>query len=294
MTVYIKAPAKINLHLDIAPPEKNDFHPLRSVFVMVSLFDEIWAEIKEPDSFEIQGFEDIAPQDNILYRTWRKAVELEYFPYGISIKVFKRIPIGAGLGGGSSDCAALIKLMALLHSGFPQDVITQHKLAADMGSDVPFFLGNPLAYVQGRGEILRPIKNPSWGGRFLLIKPDFSISTAHAFKWLDKYRLNKAEYDFALTEEEIIKALNSQADIWPFFNSFHDVLIIKYPIIKSKIECLKQLGAKKVIISGSGSSIWAFFSSNCENIAEEYLMQGKKDKLYWVNPLDTTPIAVVI
>jgi len=288
----IQAPAKINLHLDIAETGADGFHPLRSLFLMISLFDDLLIHPLNDNRLELSGFSGLEKKDNILYRCWNRARELGYFHQGLSIEVDKRIPQGAGLGGGSSDCAALLKVMGMIE---PKGVTPDRMktLAEEMGSDVPFFLQEPLAYVEGRGEILFPLKiQPDWD--ILILKPDFSISTVEAYRQLDASR-KSTPWKGYLFDQDQLKLCFSKADgSFPFINSFTPMLLKQYPEYQSFFSYFKINGALYCNISGSGSSLFALFRSGTAPSVLEKWQKEKKESLYFAKALDKNPAAVVI
>lgn len=292
MLYRIDCPAKINLHLSVYPPREDGFHPLRSIFAMVSLFDYLQVEIAPPGIFELQDNSPFSMEENILYQCWSLACNRGYFHHGLRVKLQKRIPWGAGLGGGSSDCAGLIKILAKAEPSFPKG---QERIdfAAELGSDVPFFLGSPLAFVEGRGEILTPLEEKI-PGCFLLYKPDFSIHTGKAFSELDSLRkINYSEpRDLGLTT--IQRALRSDPNEWPFWNDFELVLYKDYPLYTEWVDFFTSEGASMVRVSGSGSSLWAHFTSSID--AERAILNFpiKKEWPLKIIPLANAPKPVIL
>ena len=215
MACTIEAPCKINLHLSIGEKRPDGFHELESLFAPLDFHDTLRLECGGKDgecSLEMNWntpIEVIPPvipvKENLVFRAVSLFRERTGFGSGLFLRLDKRVPVGAGLGGGSSDAASC--LLAL--NSLAGDVLSMEKLselAAVLGSDVPFFLGTdnsvcppknvcpsdrnvcpPAAYVGGRGELVRPVKTPR-GLWVLLVKPDFSSDTAAAFRLLDQMR----------------------------------------------------------------------------------------------------------
>jgi len=283
---FIQAPAKLNLHLDIGAREENGFHSLRSLFQMVSLYDDITVQPESRDRINISGFPDIPLEKNLLFQCWDQACKRGLFHQGLSIKCIKRIPSGAGLGGGSSDAAALIRIMAEIE---PENW-NHHAmmdLAQSLGSDIPFFLGSPLALIEGRGEILHPLKH-HLEGTFLIYKPEIHISSGEAYRWLDSSRENqKVNLDFTYSSGELLAMLEKGPDHWRFFNHFEERVFKRYPEIEKKAREWREEGADFVRLSGSGSALFAYF-------LEKSPPPIKKQNHYIVNVLDKIPTAIVV
>lgn len=283
---FIQAPAKVNLHLDIGARRDDGFHPIRSLFQMVSLYDDLRVYPAEKGKIEISGFPDIPMKENLLFQCWEQACRRGLFHQGLAIECVKRIPSGAGLGGGSSDAAALIRIMAKMEpeSWSPQPML---EFARSLGSDIPFFLGTPLALVEGQGEILHPV-NYSLKEQFLLFKPDIHIASGKAYQWLDSSRTEKeSSIKFIYSAQELLAMLEKGISHWDFFNHFEEPVYRRYPEIKEKAAEWKNEGADFVSLSGSGSALFACFS-------EKKALQVKKRNHYIVNALDKIPAAIVV
>lgn len=291
--LFIQAPAKINLHLDIGPRRADGFHPLRSLFQMVSLYDDITVYPAKKGHIDITGFQNLPLEENILFQCWDRACRKGLFHQGLSIHCTKRIPSGAGLGGGSSDCASLIQLMSQMEPEF-WSFSDCRNMAEELGSDVPFFLSSPLALVEGRGEILFPL-DLLLQGQFLLFKPDIHISSGDAYKWLDKDReMSGTEASLTYSKHDIMEILNREPASWSFFNHFENPVFARFPQIAEKSNEMKNLGADFVRLSGSGSVLFAFFSGLKPPEMKKKSLLTKKPDHYIVNALDKIPGAIVV
>lgn len=253
MTGTWYAPAKINLWLRVFTGDESGYHPLDTLFCAIDLCDRLEISAADQLSLEVSGADLGAVAHNLVYRAAH-----EYFlttgirPQG-SIKLHKIIPAGAGLGGGSSDAAAVLRALQQLHGHAlpPDDLLA---LAARLGSDVPFFLcGSPLARAGGRGELLEPL--PALPQRaVLIVVPDFAIATRDAYRWLDESgTLTQAAA--RLPRPESWQAVEQHA-----FNSFEPVLFARYPMLHELRVRLLDAGAAMAMVSGSGSALFGVFA----------------------------------
>lgn len=257
--MIMKAPAKLNLHLEIGDRRDDGYHELRSLFAMIDLYDEISLDVKKEERFSctISGDTVCAPEQNTMYRAARLFSEASGIPFSCHIRCEKHIPSEAGLGGGSSDAASV--LMALnKYFDNPLDTQKMHKAALAVGSDVPFFLEGPAAYVGGRGEHVIPVREELRPLQGILIFPHFSSSTAGAYGELDVSRDHSSPYSWSLEQQAIFKAFCSVPSLWPFFNSFSPQLYLRYPEYHTIDQGLRAAGCDFTGISGSGSSMFGF------------------------------------
>ncbi len=227
----------------------------------------------------------VPPERNIV----NKAVALfrreTGFDGGVRVAVEKRIPFGAGLGGGSSDAAAALLGMDEL-SGMKVPFDRLEVLAAELGSDVPFFLYGGTALVYGRGEVVRPI-NGIGGYSVVLAAPGFSSDTAKAYRLLDEARENGTlgsgrQIGPAALEE----AACGDPSGWPFYNDFLSVLRLEEPSYDTLIKDLQDSGACFVGLSGSGSVCFGVFSDPEQASAAEVSL-----KALWPFVASAVPLA---
>lgn len=250
----VKAHAKINLGLRVLRKREDGFHDIETIFHRINLFDELTIAAAQ-HAISISSNTTIIPtDDNNL--CW-KAVELLRTEIGTergaSIHLKKNIPVGAGLGGGSSDAAAVLTSLPKVWD-VTIEPSTLAAMALQLGSDVPFFLHNRSAYAEGRGERLTFIKLsiPYW---IVLITPNIHISTAWAYRELSaRKKLDvHAErlYDGATCKVAGIATLMT--------NDFEDVVFETYPKIAEMKRQLRASGAAYALMSGSGSSVYGLF-----------------------------------
>ncbi len=286
----ILAPAKINLTLAIQNKRKDGFHDLYTVFERIGIFDTIELLSETTGIRIVTDSADIpSGPENIVYRAAELLKKTCGISRGVTIRIRKKIPVGAGMGGGSSDGAAvLIGLNRLWKLGLSKDRLIA--LGAKIGSDIPFFiLERPFAVGKGRGEVLKPIdtKVKLW---HCIVKPPFSISTKKAYAELDKKRKSR-HGRVPLTpppaDAKILPSLLQKGR--PVGNRlFNDLELVAGKWV-TEISNLKQrlikLGAKVSLMSGSGSAVFGIFRSKKE--AETAARSMRKDKRLKVFVVET-------
>jgi 4-diphosphocytidyl-2-C-methyl-D-erythritol kinase len=269
--LFFKAPAKLNLHLAIGGLRKDGFHSLVSIFQAISLFDELEIWLDDTGMVSLACEVACPPQNNTMYR----AAELCLHharkqglkaTTGVGIRARKGIPEGAGLGGGSSDAAAVIKAMASLNPGFYTREAME-VIAARVGSDVPFFLGSACALVGGRGELLEELCSRT-DYSILVVSPGFPMQTTVAFRSLDAHRAasgwqletdDKSVWDPEQRKILSTAYLSCEPGSWPFRNDFYPALVPAYPALARLRELLLESGASFASLSGSGSTVFGVF-----------------------------------
>jgi len=255
----LRAPAKINLGLEVLRRRPDGFHDLNTLFATVGVEDTLTLLPNETGSVEcrVEGNPALAAEpDNLVVRAARLVRERWGTPgLGVSIRLHKAIPAGAGLGGGSSDAAAtLLGLRSLWN--LTLDDADLLALAATLGSDVPFFIHGGLALGSGRGEVLEPIDAsvPDWW--VTLVNPGIHIPTPWAFGALDRREERQASnlraaLDCALLEPHSMPRL--------FVNDFEPPVFAAYPELAAIRQELYRNGALLALMSGSGSTLFGLF-----------------------------------
>lgn len=259
------APAKINVYLRIVGQRPDGYHLLDSLMVPVSLYDEISlavAPIAPDDQSAIARIvvtcnPPTVPEDetNLAYKAAALLCQEAGVQARITMHLQKRIPVGAGLGGGSSDAAAVLKgLNTLLALGFTDTQLGT--LAARLGADVPFFIPCCPAQVQGIGEVLTPV--PALPARWLvLVVPPFGVSTPWAYQ----------RFDALLEPDNAVASVAPSwaAGHWPgpgcWMNDLEQAVIPAYPQIGAIKQRLLHLGAEGALMSGSGSAVFGVFAT---------------------------------
>ena len=257
MKIKFKTPAKINLGLHIHRKREDGFHELETIFQMVSLFDDVELELLS-SGIKLECDTPGIPTDdtNLVCKAallLRKSYQVE--GKGVSIRLKKKIPFGAGLGGGSGNAAGvLMGLNRLWDLNIEREKL--FTLAAELGSDVPFFLTSPCALGKGRGERLKVLE-PCSKFQVLLVFPGFPIATSWVYQNL-RLKLTKRPNNISILRKNLslsdITSLGSQ-----LYNDLESVVIQKFPEVKVVKDELWAWGALGVLLSGSGSTVFGIF-----------------------------------
>lgn len=278
----LKSPAKINIGLNILNKRIDGYHNLGTIFYPVKLYDFLKFRITKTHNTENKITVKTIPsaciedKDNICY----KAVELfiEKFKikkkYLIEISIKKIIPIGAGLGGGSSNAAAVLKVLARYFKK-ENNTTSLKNIALSLGSDVPFFLLCKPALGTSRGEKLTPLPKFKINNDILIVNPKIHVSTAWAYDKLKRRRLKaKGKNDLKQKINKIEKFNLRDKDI--FQNDFEEVVFRKYPSIGNIKERMYKEGAVFSLMSGSGSTVFGLFDKNIKKASIHFKDKGYK------------------
>lgn len=274
MTLTLNSPCKVNLLLNILRRRADGFHDLETLLQPIGLYDVISMEAAGT-GIVLTCSEDSLPVDNtnLVYRAASAFLNTTEISKGVKIHLDKKLPMTAGLGGGSANAAvALSGLNQLFDQPLSASEIT--KLAASLGSDVPFFLKNQPALGTGRGERIQRLEpfRALEGKAMLLIRPGFGVSTAWAYQRLSGFpqAVNGREGKAA----ELIKRLNGsalKAVAVGLFNSLEVPVFEKYPLLPVLKEYLLGEGAVGALMSGSGSTMFAI----THTVTEASVLQNK-------------------
>jgi 4-diphosphocytidyl-2-C-methyl-D-erythritol kinase len=260
--VEVEAPAKVNLFLSVLEPEPSGYHGIRTLFQALELSDRVRVELvagREID-LEVVGLEAGPPEENLVRRAASAFLEAAGAERGLRLRLEKRIPAGAGLGGGSSDAAATLRALAVLMPGAvsPERLLA---IAERLGSDVPFFLcGSPLALAEGRGERLEPLP-PLPSTPVVVALPAVHVSTRIAYEALDRHRASRAPGlappgdgtgpVAAPSDWEAVETLGG--------NDFEAVILPAHPAVARARGALLRTGPRLALLSGSGSAVFAIY-----------------------------------
>ena len=244
---------KINLGLNIIRKRADGYHDLQTVFYPTEAFtDHLSVEPTAEDfDFVCRSAEDIGPSaDNLCVKAFR-LLQRDYGIHGARLVLDKQIPTGAGLGGGSADAAFTLKLLAQ-HFGLQIDNAVLKEYAAQLGSDVPFFVDNLPAYAQGRGEIISPVDVDLSSYHIMVVKPEVSVSTREAYAHV---RPHESDVNFA----EVV--CHVPVHEWKnyLFNDFEDSVFELYPQLADIKQKFYKDGAVYAAMSGSGSAVFGLF-----------------------------------
>ncbi|NBI30804.1 4-(cytidine 5'-diphospho)-2-C-methyl-D-erythritol kinase [Chengkuizengella marina] len=258
MKIYEKAPAKINLSLDVLRKREDGYHEVEMIMTMVDLADRLEMSELSRDTIIITSQAGYIPLDekNLAFQAARLIKEKFDVKKGVYIHLDKKIPVSAGLAGGSSDAAATLRgLNRLWELNIPLNDLK--KLAEELGSDVPFCIEGGTAIARGRGEILEKISSPPqcW---VILAKPPINVSTPDVYRRLDVNKINKHP------STEVLKNAIENKDFQQICHSLGNVLeevtIPMYPQINQLKEVMLRLGAEGVLMSGSGPTVFGLVS----------------------------------
>lgn len=270
----IRANCKINLGLDILRRREDGFHDLESVMIPVKgLYDELTITPLEGSrevEFHAVGMEvDCEAKDNLCVRAARLMQEC-YGVGGVSITLDKRIPFGAGLGGGSADATAvLVAMNEIFKLSLAEDELIAQ--ASKLGSDTAFFVRNTPQLCSGRGEVMEPVSLPLDGLTMLLVKPaGVNVSTREAYAGVTP----------AVPDPRLRELIKLPVEMWQgrIKNDFEPHIFLAHPLLAQIKQDLLVAGAIYAAMSGSGSTIFAFFASSQD--AESELLKNYAPYIY--------------
>ncbi|MGO9242326.1 MAG: 4-(cytidine 5'-diphospho)-2-C-methyl-D-erythritol kinase [Bryobacteraceae bacterium] len=247
--------AKINLSLKVLGRRADGYHELRTVFQTIALHDRLEFEFTPGGRTSIELKDELGIEDNLVLRAARLFFESKKVRGGLRMRLTKRIPMGGGLGGGSSDAAAVLLALGAL-TGREATLGELSTMAAQLGSDVPFFLTGGAALGMGRGEELYPLPEPK-PLPVLVLAPRIHVSTAEAYRALGRP---------ALTEVDVPAKLNCfQSFVWQAYsapaaeNDFEDAVFRLHPELARWRRKLERHGAQTARLSGSGAALFGVF-----------------------------------
>ncbi|MCL2170388.1 MAG: 4-(cytidine 5'-diphospho)-2-C-methyl-D-erythritol kinase [Defluviitaleaceae bacterium] len=261
-SVKIKAYAKINLSLDILGKREDGYHELSTVMQQISLHDELHFKIVDKLGYDLKLASDKhwLPTDskNLVYQAARYLKDKFAINEGVFINIIKRIPVSAGLGGGSTDCAAAMFGMKKLFN-LPLTDADIIKLGVKFGADVPFCAMGGAALATGIGEILRPM--PSMPPcHIVLVKPRAIMPTEEAFRAFRqenvKTRPDSERLLDGLGTGNLVEICKSMANV------LESVTVARFPVVQELKEHLLERGAMGAIMSGSGPSVFGIFDNH--------------------------------
>lgn len=258
----LRAYAKINIGLNVLGKRSDGYHDLETVFHEIDCFDEI--ELERHDKITMTADSILVPIDgsNLCLSAAKLLQKEKHIRQGVMIHLKKNIPIGAGLGGGSSDAAAVLcGLNRFWELNLSNNQL--RSLAVQIGSDVPFFVDGGTAYATGRGEILEPFSFalPFW---IAVVTPLIRISTAWAYNHISPKRNGKGNG----LQAKLVKQISNPQKLASIAqNDFEQSVFQTYPELSRIKEKLKEMDAVFSLMSGSGSSIYGFFEDEKKALA---------------------------
>ncbi|MHB8173699.1 MAG: 4-(cytidine 5'-diphospho)-2-C-methyl-D-erythritol kinase, partial [Nitrospirota bacterium] len=277
--IIVQAPAKVNLSLEVTGKRPDGYHDIISVMQALELSDEVKITLTG-GGIEVVCDSPGVPEGlgNVAYQAAKALFDHAGYRGGARVEITKRIPVAAGLGGGSSDAAAVLRGLNILLDGAVTDERLR-EIGATIGADVPFFLSWPVALAEGIGERLKPLQ--SFGEIWLvLLKPAFGVSTAWVYSQLN-LGLTKKSSDIKLsqlnmfidgtaeTAEAGLPAADASIIASCLKNDLERVTVVRYPEIDVLKRRLTEAGALGALMSGSGSTVFGVFRTKtaAENAA---------------------------
>ncbi len=280
----IQAPAKINLCLSVLGRRPDGYHEVSMLMQMVGLYDEVRVSLGEKGVSVTCDDDTIPPgEENIAWKAAAAILNHARLDTGLCVTIKKAIPVAAGLGGGSSDAAAVLAAAnILLKTGLDRGQLSER--GAGLGMDVPFFFHGPLALARGRGELLTRMA-PLPGFWVLLVNPGFETSTAWVYKNLN-LRLTKnvdCNKIARLTVRNMAEGLH---------NDLETVTAAAHPVIRRIEAALLAHGAMGARMSGSGPTVFGIFENKEGCRAAAASLSGEGWKLYPAEALTASPLEV--
>ncbi len=272
---FVQAYAKINLTLEVLKRRADGYHTLSTVMQTVDLYDTLFLFTLDEDEVRITcSRPELGNEENLAVRAARLLRARYAVRQGVEIELHKRIPVAAGLGGGSSDAAAVLRALSQLWQ-LPVTPGDLGEMAASLGSDVPFFLTGGLALCEGRGEIVTPLA-PGWLSSMrwlLLLKPAIEVSTVSIFR-----RVAARDYTDGAASRAVVAALQagSEPRAEDLHNGLERTVLELHPEVARARADLLAAGCPVVRLSGSGPTLYAPFAtlSRAGMVQESMQAQG--------------------
>ena len=278
-SIVLKSYGKINLGLDVLRRREDGYHEVRMIMQTVGLYDVLTMKKRKDDKIEMTCNLSFLPTDerNLVYKAVKLIKDKYHIKDGVEINLSKRIPVAAGMAGGSSNCAAALKGMnQLFDLGLSIDELCE--IGVTLGADVPYCIWGGTALSEGIGEKLSRV-DAMPDCYILIAKPGISVSTAFVYKNLDLPTLSKHPDIDGMLECLKEKDLTGICD--RLENVLETVTIKEYPIIEKVKKHLMDQGAKGALMSGSGPTIFAVFEDKkngrqCNGIINEVLRTSNR------------------
>ncbi len=277
------AGCKINLLLKIVGVREDGYHLIDSLFWPVTNpYDTLEFTVKPKDyGFKLScNIHDIDLNNNTLTKAYHAFIKASPLEMGLHVNLIKNIPHGAGLGGASSNAACLLKW---LNKNAKSPLTTQQlsEIALKVGADVPFFLKNLAARVQGIGEVIEPIENFLKNKSVLLVCPPIHISTPKAFAAWDEAQKNIfCNEDLTKSSHKDKHTFSYAANAFEFGNDFENVIFTNHPKLAKIKKALSHAGAEVAVMSGSGSTIVGVFANNAKATEAAKSMEHEGYRLF--------------
>lgn len=282
-SVVVRSFAKVNLTLDVLGKRPDGYHAIESVMQTVSLHDTVSLSLGGSSGIRLTCDADGIPTDarNLAHRAASAVFEASGVSPGLEIAIEKRIPAEAGLGGGSSNAAAVLRGLGLLLELSRDDVFG---LAAQVGSDVPFFMVGGTAQVSGRGEYVHALPEvpEMW---IVVVKPPFGISTPWAYRRLDEVRAASGQptpdSERGTASMRMVECVRSGSPVSGLHSLVHSDLeppaMEQHPDIAEMRDALRESGARAALLCGSGSAVFGLFEDESQARSAECDLSDRSD-----------------
>ncbi|WP_020006504.1 4-(cytidine 5'-diphospho)-2-C-methyl-D-erythritol kinase [Salinicoccus albus] len=278
---YETAPAKINLTLDTLFKRADGFHEVNMVMTTVDLNDHLSFEKRADGKIVINTNHQFVPTDrrNLVYQAAELMMETYEIKTGVNIIIDKRIPIAAGLAGGSADAAAAFRGMNALYA-LGADIEELAELSGKLGSDIPFCIYGGTAMAAGRGETIQPLSKPphAW---IVLARPEINVSTRTIYGALEPGKNLPASKNMS----EAVNNGEYQSIVSLMKNDLQEVTCRKYPAVKKLLASMDSCGADAAMMSGSGPTIFGFVQKERQASHLYNAMKGCCNEVYKVRLL---------
>lgn len=282
MEIIEKAPAKINLGLDVLEKRTDGYHELEMVMSSVDLADRLIMEELEEDKIIIETNKAFLPIDkrNNVYQAASIVKKRYGINKGILIRITKNIPVAAGLGGGSTDCAAALRGMdRLWQLGLTMPELID--IGMEVGTDVPYCIYGTTAFISGKGEKVTPLR-PMPQCWVVLVKPRLSVSTGKIFQEVDLDQLHHPDIQEL---SDAILAEDYQRMIAAMGNSLESITIPKHPVVQQIKERMMKYGADVALMTGSGPTVFALCQKYSRAQRVYNALKGFCEEVYLVRTL---------
>ena len=259
-TLYEGAFAKLNLTLDVLGKREDGYHNIKSIMQTISIRDDVEIDVGTGEPWTLECSQEGIPTDerNLAWKAAKVYCDgLKKDPNGLTIRITKRIPSGAGMGGGSADAAAVLRALNR-HYGSPLSILALAELGAQVGSDVPFCVLCGTAMCEGRGELLRKLPDMP-DCVFVVCKPEFSVSTLELYKKIDQVAIPKHPDHMAMESALLAGDVAKIADL--IYNVFDPVVTADHLEINYIKSICNSYGALGMQMTGSGSAVYAIMPS---------------------------------
>ncbi|MBR8698561.1 4-(cytidine 5'-diphospho)-2-C-methyl-D-erythritol kinase [Enterococcus gallinarum] len=282
MEIIEKAPAKINLGLDVLGKRADGYHELEMVMSSVDLADRLIMEELEEDKIIIETNKAFLPIDkrNNVYQAASIVKKRYGINKGILIRITKNIPVAAGLGGGSTDCAAALRGMdRLWQLGLTMPELID--IGMEVGTDVPYCIYGTTAFISGKGEKVTPLR-PMPQCWVVLVKPRLSVSTGKIFQEVDLDQLHHPDIQEL---SDAILAEDYQRMIAAMGNSLESITIPKHPVVQQIKERMMKYGSDVALMTGSGPTVFALCQKYSRAQRVYNALKGFCEEVYLVRTL---------